>query len=140
MRKACSNRKTIFRTLVNRKPTLDHEPGNRPNFGRGSGARSARVAYSHRGEDLMRNLMAGVLALSAIGVVGLASSSPAMAYDYPWCVQGRGVGFPGDCSYDTIEQCRASSSGRNLACNINPRVAFRRASRGYAPYPGAYYR
>ena len=89
----------------------------------------------------MRNLVTAVLALSGIAVVGLASSSPAMAYDYPWCVQGRGVGVPGDCSYETIEQCKASASGRNLYCNINPRVAFRRAPapRGYAPYPSAYY-
>ena len=88
----------------------------------------------------MRNLVTAVLALSGLGVVGLASSSPAMAYDYPWCVQGRGVGIPGDCSYETIEQCKASASGRAVYCNINPRVAFRRSPRGYyAPYPGAYY-
>ena len=86
----------------------------------------------------MRNLVTAILALSGIGVVGLAASSPAMAYDYPWCVQGRGVGVPGDCSYETIDQCRASASGRNLYCNINPRVAFKRAPHG-APYPGAYY-
>jgi hypothetical protein len=88
----------------------------------------------------MRNLVTAVLALSGIGIVGLASSGPAMAYDYPWCVQGRGVGYPGDCSYETVEQCRASASGRNLACNINPRVAFRRAPPAYAPYPARYYR
>ena len=89
----------------------------------------------------MRNLVTAILALSGIGIVGLASSGPAMAYDYPWCVQGRGVGYPGDCSYQTIEQCRASASGRNLACNINPRVAFRRQAPGYAPHQGSsYYR
>ena len=74
----------------------------------------------------MRNLMAGVLALSAIGVVGLASSSPAMAYDYPWCVQGRGVGFPGDCSFTSHAQCMASASGRRLTCGLNPRAAYGR--------------
>ncbi len=42
----------------------------------------------------MRKLVTAVLVLSGIGVVGLASSGPAMAYDYPWCVQGRGVGSP----------------------------------------------
>jgi len=88
----------------------------------------------------MRNLVTAILALSGIGVVSLAGSDPAMAYDYPWCVQGRGVGYPGDCAYETIEQCRASASGRNLACNINPRVAFRRAPPVYSPYPGRYYR
>jgi Protein of unknown function (DUF3551) len=87
----------------------------------------------------MRNLMTAILALSGIGVVTLASSAPAMAYDYPWCAQGRGVGFPGDCSYQYRWQCLASASGRGLDCNINPRVAFRRARPGYGPYPDRYY-
>ena len=84
----------------------------------------------------MRKLVVALMAVSGIGVLSLAGSSPAAAYDYPWCVQGRGVGYPGDCAYQTIEQCRASASGRNLACNINPRVAFRRPP-AYAP--GTYY-
>ena len=83
----------------------------------------------------MRNLMIAVLALSGIGVVTLTSSAPALAYDYPWCAQGRGVGFPGDCSYQYRWQCLASASGRGLDCNINPRVAFRHLRPGYGPYP-----
>jgi hypothetical protein len=71
-----------------------------------------------------------MMALTAAGVVTLASSAPAAAYDYPWCVQGRGVGIPGECSYETYGQCMASASGRALYCNINPRVAFGRFPRG----------
>jgi len=101
-----------------------------------------------RGDNLMRNLATAILALSAISGATLASSAPAMAYDYPWCAQGRGVGFPGDCSYQNRGQCLASASGRGLDCNINPRVAFRRPQPGYAPYlqpgyapyPNRYYR
>jgi len=96
----------------------------------------------------MRNLVTAILALSAVGGATLATSAPAMAYDYPWCAQGRGVGFPGDCSYQNRYQCLASASGRGLDCNINPRVAFRRErpgygpylQPGYAPYPNRYYR
>ena len=78
----------------------------------------------------MRNAMLGIVALAAAGAATMAGSGPAAAYDYPWCVQGRGVGIPGDCSYQTYGQCMASASGRNLYCNINPRVAFGRQRRG----------
>jgi hypothetical protein len=72
----------------------------------------------------MRNTMLAALALSAATVASVAGSSPAAAYDYPYCLQGRGIGIPGECSYATYEQCLASASGRALSCNINPRVAF----------------
>jgi Protein of unknown function (DUF3551) len=88
----------------------------------------------------MRKLMLAMLAVTAIGVGATAGSTPAAAYDYPWCAQGRGFGYPGDCSYQTYGQCMASASGRNLYCNINPRVAFgvpprrARVPRYYYPY------
>ena len=72
----------------------------------------------------MRNAMVAVLAFSAATAATVAGSSPAAAYDYPYCVQGRGVGIPGDCSYTSYAQCMASASGRGLYCNINPRAAF----------------
>ncbi len=78
----------------------------------------------------MSKLVLAMMALTAAGVVTLASSAPAAAFDYPWCVQGRGVGIPGDCSYETYGQCMASASGRALYCNINPRVAFGSLPRG----------
>ncbi|MCP3389592.1 DUF3551 domain-containing protein [Bradyrhizobium sp. CCGB12] len=46
--------------------------------------------------------------------------------DYPWCVFGGQLGYSGDCSYVTREQCLASASGRwNTYCDINPRVRFK---------------
>lgn len=72
----------------------------------------------------MRNAMLAVLVLSAATVASVAGSTPAAAYDYPYCLQGRGIGVPGECAYATYEQCLASASGRALYCNINPRVAF----------------
>jgi Protein of unknown function (DUF3551) len=89
---------------------------------------------------MMRNLMLAIATAAVAGVIAMAASGPAAAYDYPWCAQGRGVGIPGDCSYQTYNQCMASASGRNLYCNVNPRVAFGRAPRRgyYAPYPERY--
>ena len=72
----------------------------------------------------MRNAMLALLALSAATTATTVGSSPAAAYDYPYCLQGRGVGVPGECSYATYDQCMASASGRSLSCNVNPRVAF----------------
>ena len=78
----------------------------------------------------MRNAMLAMMALLAAGAATVAGSGPAAAYDYPWCAQGRGVGVPGDCSYQTYAQCMASASGRALYCNVNPRAAFARQGRG----------
>jgi Protein of unknown function (DUF3551). len=62
----------------------------------------------------MRNAMLAILALSAAQVATVAGSSPAAAYDYPYCLQGRGIGIPGECAYSSYAQCMASASGRAL--------------------------
>jgi len=81
----------------------------------------------------MRNAMLALLALSAVATV--AGTAPAAAYDYPFCAQGRGVGYPGECSYSNYQQCLASASGRGLYCNVNPRAALNQAP----PRRGRYY-
>jgi hypothetical protein len=78
----------------------------------------------------MRNASLTIAALLAAGAATLAGATPAAAIDYPWCVQGRGIGIPGDCSYTSYAQCMASASGRGLYCNVNPRTAFGRERRG----------
>jgi hypothetical protein len=84
----------------------------------------------------MRNAMLAILTLSAALAATLAGPSPAAAYDYPYCLQGRGIGIPGECAYTSYAQCMASASGRALYCGINPRVAFaqQRRGRAYGPY------
>ena len=77
----------------------------------------------------MRKSTLAILASLAAGAAILAASGPAAAYDYPYCLQGRGIGIPGECAYQTYAQCMASASGRALYCNINPRVAFGRQQR-----------
>jgi hypothetical protein len=83
----------------------------------------------------MRKIVLTAAALIGAGFASVAGTAPAAAFDYPWCVQGRGVGYPGDCSYQTYAQCQASASGRNVGCGINPRVAFEQGRRGGPPYP-----
>ena len=78
----------------------------------------------------MRNAGLTIAALLLAGAATLAGATPAAAIDYPWCVQGRGVGIPGDCSYTSYNQCMASASGRGLYCGVNPRAAYGRERRG----------
>lgn len=69
----------------------------------------------------MRNLIIAVVALSAASLFG-ATVEPAQARDYRFCVKGdHNVNeVYGDCSYDTLAQCKASASGRRAYCDVNP--------------------
>ena len=87
----------------------------------------------------MRNTILAAMTVLAAGAASISGSTPAAAYDYPYCVQGRGIGIPGDCSYQTYAQCMASASGRGLYCNVNPRVAFGPLPQRRAPRPYYYY-
>ena len=84
--------------------------------------------------------MRGVaLAVLLAGVTVAAASVPAQAREYRFCLQSPGTGIPGDCSYETYAQCRASASGRYADCNINPAYAFSQPHwprhRRYRAYP-----
>ncbi|WP_461349464.1 DUF3551 domain-containing protein [Bradyrhizobium sp. USDA 4451] len=72
-----------------------------------------------------------LFAVLAFGIAWYVTGIPASARDFPWCVQGRGVGYPGDCMYQTRAQCLASASGRNVTCGFNPRAAFGEQRRQY---------
>jgi hypothetical protein len=62
-------------------------------------------------------------ALSAILVLATVGSlSPAVAARY--CLQGRSWGYPGNCQFQTLQQCRATASGTGSHCGVNPRYAF----------------
>lgn len=84
----------------------------------------------------MRNATTMMAMLGAAVFAGVAGATPAAAYDYPWCAQGQGYGYPGECAYATYEQCLASVSGRYLYCGINPRFAYRQPQ----PVPPRRYR
>jgi len=66
-----------------------------------------------------------VTTMSAIVLLAaVASVSPAVAARY--CLQGRSWGYPGNCQFMTLQQCRASASGTGAFCGVNPRYAFAR--------------
>lgn len=65
------------------------------------------------------------IALSTLFIMAvIGSTSPAVAARY--CLQGRQWGFPGNCQFATMQQCRASASGTSASCGLNPRYAFAR--------------
>jgi len=73
---------------------------------------------------LMRIVIPAIL---AIGAVASATPSRAQTYDpdYPYCVQVyQGfVDYYFDCTYRTLDACRASASGRAAQCVVNPYYA-----------------
>ena len=44
-----------------------------------------------------------ILAAAAIAAFSILGTGISVAYDYPFCRKGEGE--PGDCRYDTYEQC-----------------------------------
>ena len=77
----------------------------------------------------MRHLVIASLLATSLLAVGL-SASPAAA-QARYCLQGgRHWGYPGNCQFATLRQCRAAASGRAATCGINPRYASARERRG----------
>ncbi|MCG6204510.1 DUF3551 domain-containing protein [Rhodopseudomonas sp. HC1] len=65
-------------------------------------------------------------ALGAAAMIVGFMGAPASARDFPYCLQGGDWGYPGNCQFDSYEQCMATASGTRAGCDINPVVAFRR--------------
>ena len=84
----------------------------------------------------MRSIMAATL-----GVAALAWAAPAAAREYPWCADlPTDHGFATNCGFDTIEQCRATTSGIGGNCRPNgfyqaePRAETRRKKQMHREY------
>jgi hypothetical protein len=72
----------------------------------------------------MRSLIIAIAAASSLGAALATSSAPASAAEFPYCMQGKDAGFPGDCQYRSYAECKATASGRGDDCAINPRYAY----------------
>lgn len=67
-----------------------------------------------------------ILALAILAIATISAAGPARAQKYdpnfPFCmdvVKWGGVTYE-DCSFYTLEQCRASASGLGYTCGANP--------------------
>jgi len=76
-----------------------------------------------------------LLTLTAFATLFFAADASAQTYDphYPVCMHvytGGPGGFGGgggswfDCSFTSLEQCRATASGRPASCDVNPYYAY----------------
>jgi predicted transglutaminase-like cysteine proteinase len=62
-----------------------------------------------------------ILALMSIAGAAALSASPASAErSYPYCLQTFGPTAHVECAYYTMEQCKASASGRAAECFRDP--------------------
>jgi hypothetical protein len=56
--------------------------------------------------------------------VGSIPSAPAGTVQDRYCLQGRQMGYPGNCMFSSYAQCMATASGTNNGCGINPQYLF----------------
>jgi hypothetical protein len=67
--------------------------------------------------------MRRIIGAAAFMVIAL-TAAPATAHDYPYCLQGRDSGYPGNCQFTYLAQCEATASGTFSYCGTNPRFAY----------------
>jgi len=76
---------------------------------------------------MRRFVFTSLSAISLLATIGSVSSAVAARY----CLQGPSWGYPGNCQFSSLRECRATASGTNASCGVNPRYAYAR-QRGYA--------
>lgn len=57
------------------------------------------------------------LTIAVLAAGSVLGAKPSAAYDYPFCRKAEGG--PGDCRYETLEQCQAAVSGTPGFCQPN---------------------
>jgi len=74
-----------------------------------AGVRTLAAMISIQPETGRMNKMKMVLASMCLAAIPALSAAPSLARDYPFCRKGEAG--PGDCRYETLEQCQAAVSG-----------------------------
>ncbi len=85
---------------------------------------------------LTRPAFLGGMAL-VVSALSLATTSPAHAIDYPYCMHVYTRDQYVDCSFSTLAQCQATASGRPAQCYLDP---FYKGKPGSPYYVGPRYR
>jgi hypothetical protein len=99
--------------------------------------RSASIAYIVHTETGVRKGTDMRQVIGAAAFVAMAFTAvPAVAQDYPYCLQGREWGYPGNCQFTSYAQCQATGSGTGSACGLNPLFAFGMQPQRRRIYPG----
>jgi hypothetical protein len=61
------------------------------------------------------------------------ASLPASAQPGKYCLRGFNHGYPGDCSYNSYAECKATASGMVEECVVNPMYSHARDRNVSAP-------
>lgn len=80
-------------------------------------------------------IKAGAALFATATIFTIVAAAPASAHDYAYCLQGRMWGYPGNCQFDTYQQCQATASGTDAYCDINPVVAFQQQQQQQVEQP-----
>jgi Protein of unknown function (DUF3551) len=59
-------------------------------------------------------------AISAVALLVAAGTTSAVAQDYPWCLQGKDWGYPGQCQFST---CLPAASGTFSTHSLRSRTS-----------------
>src|ERR1700761_7181858 len=70
-----------------------------------------------RGDTEMTTWVVRGIIAAGLGLMTLAPTV-ASAHDYPYCLQGRRWGYPGNCQFESFQQCRVTASGTQDDCGI----------------------
>jgi hypothetical protein len=61
-----------------------------------------------------------MLAMSTVLCIGALAPGAAAAQNLAYCIKGCNYNTMGECSFDTLAQCRATASGQEAFCVANP--------------------
>ena len=72
-----------------------------------------------------------ILALTILTLFTVLTAAPAMAQNYPFCMEiyDRGGSRNIDCRFTSLAQCQATASGQAGSCSANPNYSNRQAPR-----------
>lgn len=64
-----------------------------------------------------KKMLLAAICIAATPVIPVLLATSSFARDYPFCRKGEAG--PGDCRYETLEQCQAAVSGTAAYCQPN---------------------
>jgi Protein of unknown function (DUF3551) len=67
----------------------------------------------------MRSIILISLVIGGLVVIN-APPAAAVGTRHPYCMQGSGAPGRGNCTFNSLAQCRATASGRRMRCVANP--------------------
>jgi hypothetical protein len=97
-----------------------------------------KVVLLHTSENQETPMRTGLISLTVATIALVVATESATAQQRPWCLRTGSHGPTGglnECSFYTLEQCRASIGGGSDQCLENPDLAWDRREGKSRPQP-----